>query len=215
MNRRSKIEELAALLDGELEAGRAEQLYAELKDDPQLKMEYQRQRETKALLGQLPEFSAPDYLATRIMGDIAARRSEVKVWRWRTLAAALGGFAVCLLLVSGVLYYNRLPQGQQFAMQPVGDVGPDYSSRDLRVMDPFAAQPRGEYAFSPEWSELNVPVSTDDKLTGFLEFANKAHHYSKLVNDTEAAKPDLPSAILVLDGKVYILDEALEPSGEE
>jgi len=215
MTRRSKIEELAALLDGELEAGRAEQLYAELKDDPQLKMEFQQQREVKALLGQLPEYSAPDYLATRVMGDIASRRSEVKVWRWRTLAAALGGFAACLLLVSGLLYYNQLPQAGRLAMQPVGDLGPSYESVSLRGMDPSLAQRRGEYAFTPEWSELNVPVDTNDKLTGFLEFANKAHHYSKLVNATDSAKPDLPSAILVLDGKVYILDDADGGDGEE
>jgi len=215
MNRRSKLEELAALLDGELEAGRAEQLYAELKDDPQLRMEFEQQREVKALLGALPEYIAPDYLATRVLGGIAARRGEVKAWRWRTLAAALGGFALCLVLVSSLLYYNQAPRSGYFASRPVGDVGPDYGSRGLRAMDSSLSNPRGEYAFTPEWGELSVPVNTDDKLTGFLEFANKAHHYSKLVNSTEAAKPDLPSAILVLDGKVYILDEVDGASGEE
>lgn len=206
MNRRSKKEELAGLLDGELDAARAEQLYAELKDDPQLQAEFQQQRQVKALLGQLPEYQVPDYLATRVLGHIAERRSTAAAWRWRTLAAALGGFAVCLVLVSGFLYYNRAPQTQYFAQrQPVSNIGGERASSGAYRTAAGPAIP------SSDWSELAVPASTNDRITGFLKFANKAHHYTTLLNATDSAKPDLSSAILVLDGKVYYLDEAELP----
>jgi hypothetical protein len=209
MNRRSKMEELAGLLDGELDAARTEQLYAELKDDPQLRAEFQQQRQIKALLGQLPEYQSPDYLATRVLGDIAARRGAASVWRWRTLAAALGGFAVCLVLVGGVLYFNRGPQVNYLAQrQPVGNIAGEHM-----VSNRFG--PESGLVMSPgDWTQLAVPASGDEKITGFLQFANKAHHYSTLVNAAEAAKPDLSSAILVLDGKVYYLDEAELAGGE-
>jgi len=207
MNRRSKLEELAGLLDGELDAARTEQLYAELKDDPQLRAEFQQQRQIKALLGQLPEYESPDYLATRVLGDIAARRGTASVWRWRTLAAALGGFAVCLVLVSGLLYFNRSPQVSYLA-QPVGNPATERLTSN-------AFGPDGGRIMQPgDWRELAVPAATDAKITDFLQFANKAHHYSTLVNATEAAKPDLSSAILVLDGKVYYLEEAEIEDGD-
>lgn len=208
MYRRSKLEELAGLLDGELDAARTEQLYAELKDDPQLQAEFRQQREIKALLGQLPEYQAPDYLATRVLGHIGARRDPAGAWRWRTLAAAVGGFALCVVLASALLYFNRTPQPGYLSTRPVGDLSQEYASEGLRTLDRSMSPAMGGLQLSPDWREFAVPANTDDKLTDFLQFANKAHYYSTVVNATEAAKPDLPSAILVLDGKVYILEEA-------
>ena len=208
MSRRKEITELAALLDGELEAGRAEQLYAQLQNDPELKAEYEQQRMVKAALGQLPQAEAPDFMSTRVLGEISKKSNQTQVWRWRTLAAALGGFTICLALVSGVMYLNRAPYQGYIPGQPVRNI-------DVRSDGGFG-QPMPVTPYASDWQrELYLPVNADEGVEDFLDFANRAHGYTKSVNSTDAIKPDLPSAILVLDGKVYILDEDAEESEDE
>lgn len=206
MSRRKEITELAALLDGELEAGRAEQLYAQLQDDPELQAEYELQRAVKVALAQLPQDEAPDFLATRVLGEISKKGHQPQAWRWRTLAAALAGFSVCLLLVSGLMYLNRAPFRGFIATRPVSNI----DMADQAVL----GQPILVTPFASEWGrDLHIPANADEGMEDFLQFANRAHGYTKYVNSTDSIKPDLPSAILVLDGKLVVVED--EPVEDE
>jgi hypothetical protein len=222
MMRRKDIIELAALLDGELDSRRAEELYAVMRADPGLRAEYEMQREAKLALSKLSRAEAPAYMATRIMGEIAAGhnviRGQQSAWRWRTLAAAAGGFALCLVLVTGVLYVNTQRQAG-YGPEPITTLG----GRPLGLMEsdeaPGAAQPQ-DY-----WSEPSIPAGTSDETADFLRFASEAHNYSRMTSSAESHKPDLTPAIQVLDGKmveiidgkVYIYEEnkAEEAEGQE
>src|SRR5436853_3288016 len=66
---------VAGLADGELSAEQAQALAGQLKLDSLMQTELQEQREVKELLADLPQYSAPDFMSTRIMGEIAARRT--------------------------------------------------------------------------------------------------------------------------------------------
>lgn len=222
MTRRKDIIELAALLDGELDSRRAEELYAMMQADPGLRAEYEMQREAKLALSKLSRAEAPAYMATRIMGEIAAghgvRQAQQSAWRWRTLAAAVGGLAICLLLVTGVLYMN-LQRQANYSPQPITTLG----GQPLGLMEspdaPRAVQPL-DY-----WGELSIPAGTSDDAADFLRFASEAHNYSRMNSSAESHKPDLTEAIQVLDGKVveiidgkvyiYEDEEAKEAEGQE
>jgi hypothetical protein len=199
MGRREELVELAALLDGELDDSRAEQLYARMQADPELMAEFEAQRQVKRALGQLSEVEAPNYIATRVMGEIGARRGQVAAWRWRTAAAAIGGFAVCLLLVGGFLYLNQQRPVSRPADMMLGS-GEYYTqpslSREALSREALPAEPM----YGVELGELVLPEDVDAQTAAFLEFVYRAHGYQGMLNSAEALRPDLPAAILVLEG---------------
>jgi len=206
MDRQKDITELAALLDGELDAARAEQLADRLKADKALEREFAAQREVKAALMQLPQHEEPEYLDTRVLGMIGQQKNQAKVWRWKTLAAALGGFTLCLVLVAGIMYMNQPAQPVYLAERGTGDLSTEAGALPpgTELMHPAAGMP-----FVSGYQRLEVPAGTGQDVKDFLEFANEAHGYSKLVNSTESMRPDIKTAILVLDGEisqVLILD---------
>lgn len=198
MGRREELVELAALLDGELDDRRAEQLYARVKADPELMAEFEAQRQVKLALGRLAEVEAPGYIHARVMGQIGARRGQVAAWRWRTAAAAVGGFALCLLLVSGFLYLGQRPVSRPADML-LGSgeyYGQPSLSREALGREAVPAEPM----YSGELSELALPADVDERTADFLRFASRAHGYQGMLNSAEALRPDLPAAILVLEG---------------
>ncbi|MBN2081867.1 hypothetical protein JW859_06615 [bacterium] len=199
MDRQKDITELAALLDGELDAARAEQLANRLKEDRELEREFAAQREVKAALMQLPQYEEPEYLDTRVLGMIGQHRNQAKVWRWRTLAAALGGFTLCLVMVAGIMYMNQPAQPMYVAERTASDLSPETGALPpgTELMRPAAGMP-----YVSGYQRLEVPAGTGQDVKDFLEFANEAHGYSKLVNSTESLRPDIKTAILVLDGEV-------------
>jgi hypothetical protein len=101
------------------------------------------------------------------------------------------------------MYMNRAPFAGYNASQPVSNIG---MAGDGSFSQPMPATPA-----VAEWGrELYIPANADEGVEDFLEFANRAHGYTKYVNSTDSIKPDLPSAILVLDGvdgKLYVLEE--------
>jgi|GEM_PF-3036455 len=199
MGRREELVELAALLDGELDDGRAEQLYARIKADPELMAEFEAQRQVKLALGRLSEVEAPGYIHARVMGEIGARRGQVAAWRWRTAAAFVGGFAICLLLVGGFLYMGQRPAANRPGNLLLGS-GEYYSQPSLgrEALGREAVPP--EPVYGGELGELALPEDVDERTADFLRFAYRAHGYQGMLNSAEALRPDLPAAILVLEG---------------
>ena len=199
MERRKEMIELAGLLDGELDARRAEQLYELIKTDDDLRHEFEQQRTVKTALGSLPEAEAPDFMTTRVLGRIAERRADRKVSHWRTLTAELGGFAFCLMLVTGMLIFNNTnlapmngKGGSTLATAPAS--GGPVQPLDAGLMD---------YA---RLSEAGLPAGAGGDAEDFLQFVSEQHGYSRLVNSSSSMTPDMPGALLVLDGKVYFLE---------
>lgn len=198
MERRKVVIELAGLLDGELDGGRAEQLYTRINEDAELRCEFELQREVKTALSQLPEFDPPDFLTTRVLGEIANRRADHKVSRWRTVTVALGGFTFCLMLVTGMLLFNNPTWTRPGAGEALL-AGKSTEARPVLPLDGGMLEYTG-------WRELEMPVNAGEDAADFLQFVNEQHSYSRLVNSSSSMTPDLPGALLVLDGKLYVMD---------
>jgi hypothetical protein len=210
MPRNKEYIELCSLLDGELVDENAKQLYDRLKADSALQAEYEEQRQLKTLLGQLPQHEPPDYLPTRIMGEIASRRARESSNRWRIAFASVSGFTLCLLLVVGFYLFSPAGTGPQPApmmtAQPVefktlpGLTNEDY----MDLLTPASSNPAGRTLAEPV---INLPDNTTPEVEEFLRFASEAHGYSKILGETQLDIPDYRGAVLVLDGKVYIINE--------
>ena len=181
--------ELTALLDGEVDdADLAEQLAQAIATDPELQAEYNEQREIKSMLGSLPEYEAPDFMATRVLGEIAARKQPRRASLFKTLTAAVGGFAVLAIAFSATSFMLT-------ANNP-GD------SEDTMVASPGAEMRlASEPMFSPQnWNEFSPSDEiTDEGVREFLELANEAHAYRVMVSNTEGMSPNMGEALLVLD----------------
>jgi len=201
MERHREITDLAALLDGELKDSNVEALYAQLNDDDGLREEFELQREVKTALSQLPEEPAPDFMTTRVLGEIATRRNRKTGLGWRTVAAALGGFSFCLVVVFGVMFINNggMNPGQQpttlasereFAHQPVGTLDGEFRSGHIPM----------------------IPVSADASAQDFMKFAIDQHDYSTRLNSTDSLNRDLAGVILLLENgeTIYISPEDIE-----
>ena len=189
--RKHTLTELAALLDGEVKDHRqAEELFADIKADSEIAAEFELQREVKLLLQQLPPFVAPDFAATRVMGEIASRRALNRTWRRRTWTAALAGFGVCLVAM--------LSLGGLFVQQGEVMLADQAGHGSLAQPGVFSA---ASVAYTPQdWpQEVKVPEGADPQLKRFLEFASEQHRRSMMTRSTGAVTPDLPQAIQVLD----------------
>jgi hypothetical protein len=187
--RKQNLTELAALLDGEVKDHRqAEELFAEIKTDREFAEEFELQREVKLLLQQLPPFVAPDFAATRVMGEIAARRAMKRTLHRRTWTAALAGFTVCLVAM--------LSLGGFFVRQG-GVTLADLPGHSLSVQPGVFS----DVSYAPQdWpQQVNVPEGADPQLKRFLEFASEQHRRSVMARSTGAVTPDMPQAIQVLD----------------
>ena len=186
MDRQHPNAELAALLDGELrDIGRVERLNRELASSEALRAEFEAQRTVKTLLGQLAAHEAPNYMATRILGEIALRRTLRRTYGRRIWAAAAAGFIVCLLAVGLVSQFygpGRAPMLAQREHIPAPGL---FTSTD----NVYSAQ---------DWS-VDLPTGTDPQLRDFLEFASRQHAYRRMQHAAEVVTPDLPSAIQVVD----------------
>jgi len=178
--------ELAALLDGELrDMRRVEQLNRELEASETLRADFEVQRTVKTLLSQLAEHEPPNYMATRILGEIALRRSLRRTYGRRIWAAAAAGFVVCLLavgLVSQVYGPGRAPMLAQRQHIPAPGL---FTATD----NVYSTQ---------DWS-VKLPDGTNPQLRDFLEFVSRQHAYRRTQHSAEAVTPDLPSAIQVVD----------------
>ncbi len=193
----TELPDLAALLDGEiLDEQRLLGLSAKLAEDSGMNAEFAEQRQIKSMLGSLPEYEAPAYLATRVMGEIAARRKISRQQRFKPWLAAAGGFATCLLL-AGLLFTPFSPlkpvntgAGPTLAKGEAGDL---VNGELVRSLD-------GEY-LQGTWSE-QIPVADgenlDPQMKEFLEFINEAHAYRVMMRQGTAVSPDLPEAVMVL-----------------
>jgi len=201
--------ELSALLDGEIkDLARLEELGQQLKADSDLAAEFEEQRQIKALLASLPEDEAPDFLATRVMGDIAAARNKRRpVALLRNLGLVATGFVLCLALVLTITQFNhRATPGQQepardlaFGITPEWPSDGDGTTWAVNDFSPFGV-PTPMYQQDWDWHAVpHVEGVNDKRVQEFLEFAKNAHHYRVLLNSSDAASPDMTDAILVLD----------------
>lgn len=210
MPRNKEYIELSSLLDGELMDEDAKQLYERLKADSALKAEYEEQRQLKTLLSQLPEYQPPDYLATRIMGEITSRRARESSNRWRIAFASVSGFTLCLLLVVGFYLFSPAGTGPQPAptmtAQPVEfKTLPGLTDEDYMDLLSPASSIAGERTL--ETPVINLPDNTAPEVEEFLRFASEAHGYSKILGETQLDTPDYRGAVLVLDGRVFVFNE--------
>ena len=200
MDRQRDLTNLAALLDGELKGAEAEQLHARVKASEDLRGEFEIQRLVKTSLARLPEVEAPDFMATRVLGEIAARRNSRSHTHWRTAAAALGGFSLCLLLVVGVMTINNNRMA-----------GPD-SAVQYAATTPAPAGPAMPLDAEFAWGTPMIPVNADEDAQQYLEFVSDQHEYSRRLNSTGSINRDLTGVILLLENgeQIYLSPEDIK-----
>jgi hypothetical protein len=192
IGREMKDTRVAGLTDGELSAEQAQALAQQLHQDGALQAELEQQREVKELMAGLPQYSAPDFMATRIMGEIATRRSAPARRAWRP-AMTWGASAAAFVLSFGAAI--------GFWPQVVGRSATMMASTD----QPQQMLPTGmlrEVSYDPQpWGEVALPEGlTDPDLAGFIQFASAAHEYRKLQHATDGTSPDMPQVMLAMDG---------------
>ncbi|MCB1217673.1 hypothetical protein KDL44_09775 [bacterium] len=158
--------DLARLLDGELhDMHEVEQINTAIQADPELRSEFDEQRSIKSLLGELDEYSAPDFMATRVMGEISSRRNASRrVAGWRQALSLVGALGVVAILA--VSLNNRsLPagsaNGQSMASGVAADPGKEYSDA---------------YWTNPDFES----TIEDERLRNLLQFASDAHRHSEM-----------------------------------
>lgn len=202
MDRRNDETRLAALLDGELhETDQLAALNNLLEHDPLLRAELEAQTEVKSLLGQLEEYQAPDFMATRVLGEIAARRNAQRSRGWRPLTAWLSGAAALLvgfastfgLLVPRAAHQTApLLAERSTAATPVSDSG-------RRLVQPGLFM---EVEYAPAiWDELPMPAGNDDeRIEDFLRFASESHTYRRMLRSSGCDTAGMANAVLVMNG---------------
>lgn len=206
MKRRLEEINLAALLDGELQD---EEQAAALRDllaaDAGLNSELEEQAMVKEALASLSGYEAPSFMTTRVLGEIASRRQSQSQPRWRPALAWMGG-AAAMLLGFGSTVALMTPRVMQSTAPMLAQRGPLGSSQGLSLASDGAAAPAPgmflevKYA-EPQWQELELPsAQTDERIAGFLRFANEAHAYrQQLRGGGGAAASSMTDAVLVLD----------------
>lgn len=199
--------ELSALLDGEIkDLERLEELGEQLKADRELSAEFEEQRQIKSLLASLPEAEAPDFLATRVLGDIAAARGKRRpAGLLRNLGLVATGFVLCLALVLTITQFNQAEKpavqdpGRDLALSLLQEKSSNSNTWSVDDVSPFGV-PTPMYTSNWDWQAVpHVEGVSDKRVQEFLEFAKNAHHYRLLLNSSDAASPDMTDAILVLD----------------
>jgi hypothetical protein len=198
MDRRKDETNLAALLDSELQdSALIDALRQELEFDAALHNEFAAQQEVKQLLGSLDEYKAPDFMATRVLGEIAARRRTQALPRWRPIAAWLGG-AAALVAGFGTSVSLMLPRIVQTGAPLLAEnSAPASLPLDvLPVSDGFTSGMR----YAPQvWDELPMPAGqVDSRVQNFLQFASEAHEYRRLLR-SGSGNAGMADAVLVLD----------------
>lgn len=189
MERQERIEQVAALLDGEIrDTAQLEQLNALLNSDAEMRAEFEEQRSVKRLLAQAAETGAPLFLETRVMGEISARRRLQRGFKLRLAGAAMGGFAVCLAAL-GML-------SQYFAVG--GAMAPTLAMGNGPVVQPGVLRATDALYGEQDW-QVAPPSDADPKLKDFLQFASQAHGYRKMRHSADEMTPDMTTAIQVLD----------------
>jgi hypothetical protein len=204
MDRRTEEINLAALLDGELhDDDQVEALLAEIERNPSLAEEYREQLAIKDVLGGLEPYSAPDFMATRVMGEIAARRKTGASGYWRPAFAWFGGVAALILgfLSSMGLLAPRVMQSGSPLLAESGYQAAPLSATP--VSSGMLAQPglfmEVEYAPSV-WEELPMPNgNVDERIEDFLRFASESHLYRRLMSSGACDTTGMASAVLVMD----------------
>lgn len=204
MNRREAEINLAALLDGELRDPRqVAELNALLERDPQLRAEYEAQRELKAALGGLAPSAeqqaqhTPDFMATRVLGEIAARRRSQRsgLSLWRPVVAWGGSFAALM-----IGFFTTVQ-----VMQPMANSAALTAQSEQAARQPEALLPTGltrNVSYAPQyWADFKMPEGVNDpQVASFLKFANEAHNYRRLMHSSGGdTTPDISPAIMAVN----------------
>ena len=208
MKGRDKFTEVSALLDGEVRGEQLVRLNEELAASKELTEEFAEQRSVKALLSQLPEFEAPDYLATRVAGMIAegrGKQSRGLSMSWRMITAGAAGFALCLLSVGTYM----------IAGNPARDSANQLADRGAQhdMVVPAGLTESTDGIFKPQdWDNENLNAwrkmelsdeekgKVDDRLEEFLRFAADVHGYEIMERSADATAADIPEAMLLMVG---------------
>lgn len=169
--------DLARLLDGELhDVHEVERINSAIKADQELMDEFEEQRGIKSLLGELSEFEAPDYMSTRVMGEINARRAaKRRATGWKQVLSGFGGVAVVAALA---LSMNSM-------LNPLGTA----VSNSVAVVE---EDPGREYSATP-WTEVE-----DEGLRNLLQRASDAHRHSELEHLAGSASPNIDDLVLMV-----------------
>lgn len=178
--------DLSRLLDGELQdMHEVEQINSAIKADPELMAEFEEQRGIKSLLGELDEYEAPDFMATRVMGEISSRRRSTKrIGGFKQILAAFGGVAVVALLAMSML------KGPQATLNNAMNAS--------TMAEADASSPGTEYAATP-WTDPDFESTIEDeRLRDLLKFASDAHRNSELVHSADSATPNIDDLILMV-----------------
>jgi anti-sigma factor RsiW len=203
MNRREAEINLAALLDGELrDPAQVAELNGWLARDPALRAEFESQRALKAALGSLvagpaeQELRTPDFMATRVLGEIAARRKAPRPSLWRPLIA-WGGSAAALVLGFFTTVQVMQPALQSATLTAQGVP----AAVDASAAPVLPAGLTMQVNYAPQyWENLEMPDGVNDsQVKAFLTFANEAHNYRRLMHSgSELTTPDMAQAVLAM-----------------
>jgi hypothetical protein len=219
-------EEMAALVDGEItDMQRIEELKEMLRGDTTLQAEHDVQREVKSLLAGLPEAEAPNFMQTRIMGEISSRRNmrRGKVWlpNWGAAAAAVALFGMGYGMA--VQYGGQVARVAPMMVDSSGAVGTT-AAPPMRLLRPFnapdinpALQSGSEQYASEQYAsdanaafesiyaasnDVEIPAEADPWLREFIELGNEAHNYSRAMRLTHnLVSPDVSQAVLAVDSR--------------
>ncbi len=129
---------LSAYIDGELDASEVTTLEARLRDEPQLRVEYESLRQTVGLINQMPPLKAPrNFMLTADM--VAQRRASPKViplprQRFSPVLSSLAA-AVFVFLFGGVFLLSQL-QPQATLSTGASEAGAPTFVADAPALEP-------------------------------------------------------------------------------
>ncbi len=206
-NREEQFEQLSAYLDGELTAKEALELEGVLHADPDMQAELESLRQTRDLLRQLPQESAPDHFAHAVMARAEKHHHLGKAnpagmyrsWRWIQMATA-----AVVLLAAGlgliVIKNLQLQKGTETVVvegpppEPLVADGPSRAAEAEPVAVPMAIATAGDIDAAPASPALPAVV-TEVIWTDDLALAQRQVENVLAVNDIEAVEWDESAAM--------------------
>jgi len=203
MDRRKAEINLAALLDGELrDPAQVEELNALMERDPALRSEFEAQRDLKAALSSLAPSEeqqaqrSPDFMATRVLGEIAARRKAPRLSIWRPVIAWSGSLAALLI------GFFTTVQVMQPMVNTAALTAQNASTGTTSTAQVLPAGLSMDMHYTPQYwqDKFELPAGLhDEKVAGFLKFANEAHNYRRLMHSSDHTTPDMAQAVLAVN----------------
>ncbi len=151
----SRVDELSAYLEGDLNPGRAAELERELESNDALRDELTALRSLRLTLRELPDPEVPFGLSTRVMARV--RDGEANPGWFQSMRSWFGGSgfsslgtAACGFAAAAFLFGTDAGQGL------LGNTGPGLTGAPSQLLDSAEAPPRLKQGFIPEVDRIDT-----------------------------------------------------------